>query len=91
MATGWSRHGARQVTSRREGPRVSRLTTLLRSSLRSSLRSLGPAGAVANVQSVLDERKRQDWVVDGLVRRIETVPAAPAAASLEPAASSSAA
>jgi hypothetical protein len=83
MATGRSRPGAREVTCRREGPRVSRLTTLLR--------SLGPAGAVANVQSVLDERQRQDWVVDGLVRRIETVPAAPAAASLEPAASSSAA
>jgi hypothetical protein len=45
---------------------------------------------VANVQSVLDERKRQDWVVDGLVRRIEPVPAAPAAASIEPAASSAA-
>ena len=83
MATGRSRHGARQVTSRREGRRVSRLTTLLR--------SLGPAGAVANVQSVLDERQRQDWVVDGLIRRIEPVPAAPAAASLEPAASRSAA
>ena len=78
MATDWSRDGARPVTSRRDGARVSRLTTLLR--------SLGPAGAVANVQAVLDERKRQDWVVDGLVRRIEPVPAAPAAAPAEPAA-----
>lgn len=78
MATGRSRRRATPVTSRRDAPRVLRLTTLLR--------SLGPAGAVANVQAVLDERQRQDWVVDGLLRRIEPVPVAPAAAPVEPAA-----
>ena len=48
------------------------------------LRSLGPSGAVANVESVLDDRRREEWVVDGLLRRIESVPA-PAALPAEPA------
>ena len=53
-----------------------RLTTLLR--------SLGPDGAVANVQSVLDDRRREDWVVEGLLRRIDQEPA-PLALPAEPA------
>ena len=58
-----------------------RLTTLLR--------ALGNAGAVDNVRSVLESRVREDWVVDGLLSRLE--PAAPAAAPAAPAASSIAA
>ena len=56
---------------------MSQLTTLLR--------SLGPEGAVANVQSVLDDRRREDWVVEGLLRRIGAEPA-PLALPAEPAA-----
>jgi hypothetical protein len=46
---------------------VLQLTTLLR--------SLGPSGAVANAASALDDRRREEWVVEGLLRRIESVPA----------------
>jgi len=35
------------------------------------LRSLGAAGAVANVRKVLEARQREDWVVEGLSRRLE--------------------
>ena len=59
-----------------------RLTTLLRSFLAGSL---GNAGALANVRSVLDARDREDWVVDGLLHRLEPAPvvqpARPAAAA----------
>jgi hypothetical protein len=56
-----------------------RLTTLLR--------SLGNDGARANAQLVLDSRQREDWVIEGLVRRLEpTNPAVrPAAAAEQPA------
>ena len=40
-----------------------RLTTLLR--------SLGNDGARANVLVVLESREREDWIVEGLVRRLE--------------------
>jgi hypothetical protein len=55
---------------------VSRLTTLLR--------SFGTDGAVANVRSVLEDRRREDWVVQGLVHRLDPAPipaALPAATS----------
>ena len=54
-----------------------RLTTLLR--------SLGNDGARANALVVLDARHREDWIVEGLVRRLEAHdPAiAPAAAGSE--------
>ena len=42
------------------------------------IRSLGNAGAVANAQVLLDERRREDWEVRSLLRRI--TPAAPVAA-----------
>jgi hypothetical protein len=56
---------------------VSQLTTLLR--------SFGNDGAVTNVQTVLESRQREDWVVEGLARRLDpaavaTVPATAAAA-----------
>ena len=38
------------------------------------LRNLGTAGAVANVQAVLDDRRREDWVVTGLVSRLDPAP-----------------
>ena len=59
-----------------------RLTTLLRSFLAGSV---GNAGAVANVRSVLEDRRREDWIVEGLLHRLEPVPTATPAA--EPAAS----
>ncbi|MDQ2649350.1 MAG: hypothetical protein M3Z03_07340 [Actinomycetota bacterium] len=40
-----------------------RLTTLLR--------SLGHQGALANVQAVLESRVREDWLVEGLSRRLD--------------------
>ncbi len=46
-------------------PPMSQLTTLVR-----SLRRLGNAGAVANVQSVLDARRREDWIVTALAARL---------------------
>lgn len=49
---------------------VLRLTTLLR--------SLGNGGAVANVQAVLDDRRREDWVVTGLLHRLDPAPPAEA-------------
>ena len=54
-----------------------RLTTLLRSFLAGSM---GNAGALANALSVIEDRHREDWVVEGLLRRLEPVPVtAPAA------------
>ena len=75
-ATRWSRPGAAHVIHRRDAPPVLRLTTLLRSILDGSL---GNAGAVENVRSVLESRVRDDWVVEGLRSRLE--PPAPAAAA----------
>jgi hypothetical protein len=49
------------------------------------LRSLGNSGAVANVQSVLEDRRREDWVIEGLSRRIAPAPL-PAALPARPAA-----
>ncbi len=54
-------------TCRRDARAVLRLTTLLR--------SLGTAGAVANARSVLDDRVREDWLVEGLLVRLDPVPA----------------
>jgi hypothetical protein len=39
-------------------------------SISTLLRSLGNDGALANVEAVLEERQRQDWLVAGLTRRI---------------------
>lgn len=35
------------------------------------LRSLGNEGAVANARLVLDEHRRDEWLVRSLVRRLE--------------------
>jgi hypothetical protein len=35
------------------------------------VRSLGNEGALANAQAVLDARAREDWIVQGLTRRLE--------------------
>jgi len=35
------------------------------------VQSLGNAGALANVQVMLDARGREDWLVEGLARRLE--------------------
>lgn len=39
-------------------------------SITTLLRSLGNDGALANVEAVLEERQRQDWLVAGLTLRI---------------------
>ena len=46
------------------------------------VRSLGNDGAIANAHAILEARVREDWLVQGLSRRLETIPstvAAPAA------------
>jgi hypothetical protein len=44
------------------------------------VRSLGNDGALANVRTVLDARRHEDWLVQGLARRLESAGAsAPAA------------
>jgi hypothetical protein len=54
------------------------------------VRSLGNAGALANVRTVLDDRRREDWMVQGLARRLDGIgpdsPAAEPAAVASPAA-----
>jgi hypothetical protein len=62
------------VTRRRDSHEVNPLTTFVR--------SMGNAGAVANVQAVLDARVLEDWLVQGLAHRLERsdLSAAPAAA-----------
>ncbi len=35
------------------------------------VRSLGNDGARANAQAVLDDRVREDWLVEGLARRLD--------------------
>jgi hypothetical protein len=66
-----SRDRALAVTGGRDSPPVLRLTTLLR--------RLGPSGAVANVRAVLEERQREDLLVERLACRL--APALPAPAS----------
>jgi hypothetical protein len=43
------------------------------------LRSLGAAGALANARAALDERRREDWVVDGLLVCLDRDAPVPAA------------
>ena len=46
------------------------------------VRSLGNDGAVANAHAILEARVREDWLVQGLTRRLEPPPStvvAPAA------------
>ena len=68
---------------RRDAPHVLQPTTLLRS----LASSLGNRGAVDNVRAVLEERQREVWVVDSLLRRLDpvTVPTVPDAARARPA------
>src|SRR5690242_6860300 len=65
-ATRPSQPGAAADTGGRDSHRVLQLTTLLR--------RLGPAGAVANVRAVLDDRQREDWLVQGLADRLAPAP-----------------
>lgn len=44
------------------------------------VRSLGNDGAVANARAVLEAGAQEDWLVQGLSRRLEHRPAPPAAA-----------
>jgi hypothetical protein len=41
------------------------------SQLTTYLRSLGNPGAVANVRLVLEARRREEWVIEGLSRRLD--------------------
>ena len=54
------------------------------------VRSLGNEGALANARSVLDAHRHEDWVIQGLTRRLESIgtdsPAAEPAAVSSPAA-----
>jgi len=76
---GWSPDGGGHVITRRDGCLVHPLTTLVR--------SWGNQGALTNVRTVLDAQRREDWIIQGLARRLEaTGPDSPAA---EPAAASS--
>jgi hypothetical protein len=43
------------------------------------VRSLGNDGAVANAHAILEARVREDWLVQGLTRRLE--PSAPSTVS----------
>jgi hypothetical protein len=46
------------------------------------VRSMGNDGALANAQAVLEATAREDWLVQGLARRLErTAPAAAAPAA----------
>jgi hypothetical protein len=40
-------------------------------SLLAWLQSFGGTGATANAASMLDDRRREEWIVDGLVLRLE--------------------
>jgi hypothetical protein len=51
------------VTPRRDSQPVNPLTTFVR--------SLGNHGARSNAQAVLDAQAREDWLVQGLARRLE--------------------
>jgi hypothetical protein len=48
------------------------------------VRSLGNDGALANAQAGLDARTREDWLVQGLARRLEQSDASTAAARAVP-------
>jgi hypothetical protein len=51
------------------------------------VRSLGNDRALANARTVLDAHRHEDWIIQGLARRLESIdPALPAA---EPAAATS--
>jgi hypothetical protein len=54
------------------------------------VRSLGNDRALANARTVLDARRHEDWLVQGLARRLESIgidaPAAEPAAASSPAA-----
>jgi hypothetical protein len=39
--------------------------------LRSAIATLGAAGATANARRALEHRQREDWLVAGLVHRVE--------------------
>ena len=65
LATRCSRERVVDVTRRRDSQRVNPLTTFVR--------SLGNDGALANARAVLDARVREDWLVQGLARRLERV------------------
>ena len=77
IATVCSPRGPGAVTGRRDAHPVLQPTTLLR--------SLGNRGAVANVRAVLDERRREDWLVAALLRRLDESRSGLAAATVHPA------
>ena len=54
----------------REGRPVNPLTTFVR--------SLGNDGALRNAQTVLDAHRHEDWLVQGLARRLESTGPTPA-------------
>ena len=62
--------------TKRDGAPVNPLTTFVR--------SLGNDGALANVRGVLDAHRHEDWMIQGLARRLESIGPEPTAA--EPAA-----
>ena len=46
------------------------------------VRSLGNDRALANATAMIDARKREDWIIQGLASRLDRLPtAAPAAAA----------
>jgi hypothetical protein len=47
------------------------------SQLTSFLRSLGAHGAVANVRSVLEARRQEDWIVAALSARLDRAASSP--------------
>jgi len=47
----------------------------------SFVRSLGNAGALANARRAVEARAREDWLVDGLARRLDSPALARDAAS----------
>jgi hypothetical protein len=59
--------------TRRDGAPVNPLTTFVR--------SLGNDRALANARAVLDARRHEDWLVQGLARRLESIDAGAHAAS----------
>ena len=68
---------------RREGRHVNPLTTFVR--------SLGNDGALRNAQTVLDAHRHEDWLVQGLARRLESIDPTPATADPAVAAATTAA
>ena len=68
---------------RREVDPVNLLTTFVR--------SLGNDGALRNARSVLDARRHEDWLVQGLARRLESTGPTPSTVDPTTAATTSAA